>query len=92
MPKAISEGTARPVIYLLDTNAVTVFMKGGPAVIERPAATAPAEVAIPQPALAQGLRDILALFHVGPRQLVHALVRQPSQLRRNCETYCLPGH
>jgi tRNA(fMet)-specific endonuclease VapC len=41
------------VIYVLDTNAVSALMKGSPAVIERLAATAPAEVAIPQPVLAE---------------------------------------
>jgi len=41
------------VIYVLDTNAVSALMKGTPAVVERLAATAPAEVAIPQPVLAE---------------------------------------
>jgi tRNA(fMet)-specific endonuclease VapC len=41
------------VIYVLDTNAVSALMKGSPAVVERLAATAPAEVAIPQPVLAE---------------------------------------
>ena len=39
--------------YLLDTNAVSALMKGTPAVVERLAATAPADVAIPQPVLAE---------------------------------------
>ena len=39
--------------YVLDTNAVSALMKGTPAVVERLAATAPAEVAIPQPVLAE---------------------------------------
>ena len=41
------------MIYVLDTNAVWALMKGSPAVVERLAATAPAEVAIPQPVLAE---------------------------------------
>jgi tRNA(fMet)-specific endonuclease VapC len=41
------------VIYVLDTNAVSALMKGSPAVVERLAAAAPAEVAIPQPVLAE---------------------------------------
>ena len=41
------------MIYVLDTNAVSALMKGTPAVVERLAATAPAEVAIPQPVLAE---------------------------------------
>lgn len=39
--------------YVLDTNAVSALMKGNPAVVERLAATTPAEVAIPQPVLAE---------------------------------------
>ena len=38
--------------YVLDTNAVSALMKGSAAVVERLAATAPAEVAVPQPVLA----------------------------------------
>jgi tRNA(fMet)-specific endonuclease VapC len=41
------------VTYILDTNAVSALMKGTPAVVERLATTAPAEVAIPQPVLAE---------------------------------------
>jgi tRNA(fMet)-specific endonuclease VapC len=41
------------VTYVLDTNAVSALMKGTPAVVERLAATAPAEVAVPQPVLAE---------------------------------------
>jgi predicted nucleic acid-binding protein len=40
------------VIYVLDTNAVSALMKGTAAVIERLAATAPADIAVPQPVLA----------------------------------------
>ena len=39
--------------YVLDTNAVSALMKGTAAVIERLAATAPADVALPQPVLAE---------------------------------------
>jgi tRNA(fMet)-specific endonuclease VapC len=39
--------------YVLDTNAVSALMKGAPAVVDRLTATAPAEVAIPQPVLAE---------------------------------------
>jgi tRNA(fMet)-specific endonuclease VapC len=41
------------VIYLLDTNAVSALMKGSVAVVERLAATKPADVAVPQPVLAE---------------------------------------
>ena len=39
--------------YILDTNAVSALMKGEAPVVERLAATAPADVAIPQPVLAE---------------------------------------
>ena len=39
--------------YVLDTNAVSALMKGGAAVVERLAATEPAEVTVPQPVLAE---------------------------------------
>ena len=39
--------------YVLDTNAVSALMKGSAAVVERVAATAPAEIAVPQPVLAE---------------------------------------
>ena len=41
------------MIYVLDTNAVSALMKGTTAVIERLAATAPADVSVPQPVLAE---------------------------------------
>jgi tRNA(fMet)-specific endonuclease VapC len=41
------------VTYILDTNAVSALMKGDLTVVERLAATAPADVAIPQPVLAE---------------------------------------
>jgi tRNA(fMet)-specific endonuclease VapC len=41
------------VIYILDTNAVSALMKGSPAVVDRLTATTPADVAIPQPVLAE---------------------------------------
>jgi tRNA(fMet)-specific endonuclease VapC len=41
------------VTYVLDTNAVSALMKGSAAVVERLATTEPAEVAIPQPVLAE---------------------------------------
>jgi len=40
-------------MYILDTNAVSALMKGNGAVIERLASTQPAEVAIPQPVIAE---------------------------------------
>ena len=40
-------------MYILDTNAVSALMKGAAAVVERLAATAPADVAVPQPVLAE---------------------------------------
>lgn len=39
--------------YVLDTNAVSALMKGTPVVVDRLAALAPADVAIPQPVLAE---------------------------------------
>ena len=39
--------------YVLDTNAVSALMKGSAVVVERLAKTAPAEVAVPHPALAE---------------------------------------
>lgn len=39
--------------YVLDTNVVSALMKGTPVVVERLAATAPADVVIPQPVLAE---------------------------------------
>ena len=41
------------MIYVLDTNALSALMKGSAAVVERLAATAPADVAIPQPVIAE---------------------------------------
>ena len=41
------------MIYVLDTNAVSALMKGTTAVIERLAATAPADISVPQPVLAE---------------------------------------
>jgi tRNA(fMet)-specific endonuclease VapC len=41
------------VTYVLDTNAISALMRGTPAVVERLAATAPADVAVPQPVLAE---------------------------------------
>lgn len=40
-------------MYILDTNAVSALMKSHAAVVERLAGTAPADVAIPQPVLAE---------------------------------------
>jgi tRNA(fMet)-specific endonuclease VapC len=41
------------VTYILDTNAVSALMKGTVAVVERLAAESPAEVAVPQPVIAE---------------------------------------
>jgi tRNA(fMet)-specific endonuclease VapC len=41
------------VIYVLDTNAVSALMKGTAAFVERLASTAPANIAVPQPVLAE---------------------------------------
>ena len=41
------------MIYVLDTNALSALMKGSAAVVERLAATAPADIAIPQPVIAE---------------------------------------
>jgi tRNA(fMet)-specific endonuclease VapC len=40
-------------MYLLDTNAVSALMKGVPAVVDRLQAVPRAEVAVPQPVLAE---------------------------------------
>ena len=40
-------------MYVLDTNAVSALMKGSAAVVERLAVTEPADVAIPQPVVAE---------------------------------------
>jgi tRNA(fMet)-specific endonuclease VapC len=40
-------------MYVLDTNVVSALMKGSAVVVERLAATAPADVALPQPVLAE---------------------------------------
>ena len=39
--------------YVLDTNAVSALMKGSAALVERLTASAPADVAVPQPVLAE---------------------------------------
>ena len=41
------------MIYVLDTNAVSALMKGSAAVVDRLVNTEPADVAIPQPVLAE---------------------------------------
>jgi tRNA(fMet)-specific endonuclease VapC len=41
------------VSYVLDTNAVSALMKGSAAVVERLAASTPADVAVPKPVLAE---------------------------------------
>ena len=41
------------MIYVLDTNAVSALMKGSAAVVERLAASEPADLAVPQPVLAE---------------------------------------
>jgi len=41
------------VTYVLDTNAISALMKGSPRVVERLAKTTPADVAIPQPVIAE---------------------------------------
>ena len=40
-------------MYVLDTNAVSALMKGASAVVDRLAARAPADVAVPHPVLAE---------------------------------------
>lgn len=41
------------MIYVLDTNAVSALMKGSATFVERLASHAPADVAIPQPVIAE---------------------------------------
>ena len=40
-------------MYVLDTNAVSALMKGAAPIVERLAASAPTDVAVPQPMLAE---------------------------------------
>jgi len=51
------------VTYVLDTNAFSALMKGSPAVVERLAATEPAQIAVPQPVLAEIAYGIERLSH-----------------------------
>jgi tRNA(fMet)-specific endonuclease VapC len=60
------------VIYVLDTNAVSALMKGTPAVVERLATTSPADVAIPQPVLAEIAFGIDRLPHSKRRRALQA--------------------
>ena len=41
------------MIYVLDTNAVSALMKGNETIVERLASHSPADVAIPQPVIAE---------------------------------------
>jgi len=61
------------VIYVLDTNAVSALMKGTAAVVERLAATEPANVTIPQPVLAE--------IEYGIQRLPHSKRRTALQTR-----------
>jgi tRNA(fMet)-specific endonuclease VapC len=56
------------VKYVLDTNAVSALMKGNAPIIERLASHAPADIAIPQPVLAE---------------LAHGIERLPRSRRRS---------
>jgi len=55
------------VTYVLDTNAVSALMKGNEAFVDRLASHAPADVAIPQPVIAE---------------LAHGIERLPRSRRR----------
>jgi len=55
------------VTYVLDTNAVSAIMKGNEAFVDRLASHAPADVAIPQPVIAE---------------LAHGIERLPRSRRR----------
>jgi tRNA(fMet)-specific endonuclease VapC len=61
------------VTYVLDTNAVSELMKGTPAVVDRLAATDRAEVAVPQPVVAE--------IALGIERLPRSTRRRDLQLR-----------
>ena len=58
--------------YVLDTNAVSALMKGSPAVVDRLAATDPADVALPQPVIAEIAYGIERLPRSARRQALQA--------------------
>lgn len=58
--------------YILDTNAVSALMKGDEAVVERLASQVPADVAIPQPALAEIAYGIERLPRSRRRRILQA--------------------
>jgi len=60
------------VTYILDTNAVSALMKNDTRVVERLAETNPAEVAIPQPVLAELAFGIERLPHAKRRAALQA--------------------
>lgn len=66
-------------MYLLDTNAVSALMKGVPAVVDRLQAISRAEVAVPQPVLAEIAYGIERL----PRS------KRRADLRARFELVCL---
>lgn len=59
--------------YVLDTNAVSALMKGSPAILERLATTAPSDVAIPHPVIAE--------IAFGIKRLPRSRRRQALQVR-----------
>ena len=58
--------------YVLDTNAVSALMKGDEAVVERLASQVPADVAIPQPVIAEIAYGIERLTRSRRRRLLQA--------------------
>ena len=60
------------MIYVLDTNAVSALMKGTTAVVERLTATEPANVAVPQPVIAEIAYGIKRLPHSKRRTALQA--------------------
>lgn len=58
--------------YVLDTNAVSALMKGSDAVVNRLAATEPADVGIPQPVVAEIAYGIERLPRSKRRQVLQA--------------------
>jgi len=60
------------VTYVLDTNAVSALMKGSDAVVNRLAATEPADVGIPQPVVAEIAYGIERLPRSKRRQVLQA--------------------
>jgi tRNA(fMet)-specific endonuclease VapC len=60
------------VIYILDTNVLSALMKGDAHVVERLTKTAPADVAVPQPVIAEIAYGLERLPHSKRRTALQA--------------------